>query len=166
MHGQQPATRRSRKTLNAFFSKQCSQNGGTCISKSYYPIRLKLFFILKNILLARGGGLEKITKNWKFIIFKGVGRTKNTGKSHFKFEMSLFIKKNIIFVIFSSPPPLSRRIIFKIKKVLVESDNNFWRYRSHRFGSIFWRLDFNDSPGPSAMMNYKKNIYFYNFRHP
>ena len=95
MHGSQPATRRSRKTLNTFFSKQCSQNGGTCISKSYYPIRLKLFYFEEYTSGwgGGGGGAEKITKNGKFIIFKDVERTKNTGKSDFKLEVSLFSKK-------------------------------------------------------------------------
>ena len=96
MHGQQPATRRSRKTLNAFFSKQCSQNGGTCISKSYYPIRLKHFYFEEYTSSYGGGGeLGNITKNGKFIIFKGVERTKNTGKTDFKLEMSLFSKKKM-----------------------------------------------------------------------
>ena len=61
MHGQQPATRRSRKTLNAFFSKQCSQNGGTCISKSYYPIRLKLFYF-EEYTSGWGGNQKKLQK--------------------------------------------------------------------------------------------------------
>ena len=39
-----------------------------------------------------------------------------------------------LFVIFSSPPPPpSQNYILQNKKVSVESDNNFWRYRSHRF---------------------------------
>ena len=36
------------------------------------------------------------------------------------------------FVIFSSSPS-SQKYILQNKKVSVESDNNFWSYRSHRF---------------------------------
>ena len=64
MHGSQPATRRSRKTLNAFFPKQCSQNRWDLYLQKFLSDSTESFFILKNILLAgEEGGLEKITKN-------------------------------------------------------------------------------------------------------
>ena len=102
-----PSLRASTHTFNArgdgslkrVFLEQCSQNGGNCIFKSNYPIRLNLFLFWR-ICFWLGGELEKITKNWQFIIFKDVERTKNTGKSDFKHEMSLFSKKNVIFVFF------------------------------------------------------------------
>ena len=99
MHGQQPATRRSRKTLNAFFLETVFSKRWELYLQKLLSDSTEPFFILKNMLLARGE-LEKITKNWQFIIFKGVERTKNTGKSDCKHEMSLFSKKNVIFVFF------------------------------------------------------------------
>ena len=61
MHGSQPATRRLRKILNAFFLKQCSQNRWDLYLQKLLSDSTEPFFILKNMLLARGG----TRKNYK-----------------------------------------------------------------------------------------------------
>ena len=108
-----------------------------------------------------GSGLEKIIKNWKFIIFEGVEKTKNTGKSDFKHEVSLFSKKKVIFVIFLVPPSLVRRIIFKIKRFQSNRIITFGDTGPTDLDQFFDALTLtNDSPGPPAMINDKtKNIF-------
>ena len=82
MHGQQPATPHSRKTLNAFFSKQCSQNRWNLYLQKLLADSTETFFILKNICTSGWGGRNqtKLQKKLKFVIFKGVEGTKNIGK--------------------------------------------------------------------------------------
>ena len=46
--------RQSRKTLNVFFSKQCSQNRWNLYLQKLLSDSTETLFILKNILLARG----------------------------------------------------------------------------------------------------------------
>ena len=91
-------------------------------------------------------------------MFKGVERTQYIGKKWFQNSSIIIFEKKCKFChFFVSPSP---KYIFQNKKVSVELDNNFWKYRFHQFGWIFWRLDFNDSPVLSAMINYKtKNIF-------
>ena len=52
---------RSRKTLNAVFSKQCSQNRWNLYLQKLLSDSTETFFILKNILLAKG----ETGKNYK-----------------------------------------------------------------------------------------------------
>ena len=62
MHGQQPATRRTRKTLNAFFSKPVFSKRWDLYLQKLLSDSTETFFILKNILLSWGDTRKKYKK--------------------------------------------------------------------------------------------------------